>query len=106
MSRPNDQFTVRAESDAYRGTCGESATACQHKFRPAFRNEADGRVELARLPNGNPAPMHLISALPREWALRCDEQGGVLQLVETVIAGFLREGRFYTRDEAAAVLPS
>ena len=69
---------------------------------PAFRNEADGRVELARLADGRPAPMHLISALPQEWAVRCDGRGNVLELVEDIIAGFLRDGRFYTREEAAA----
>lgn len=102
MSRPNNQLAVRTESDAYIGTCGESATARQHKFLPAFRNERDGRVELARLSNGRPAPMHLISALPQEWAVRCDERGNVLELIEEVVAGFFRDDRFYTREEAAS----
>lgn len=101
MSRPNDQLAVHAESDPYIGSCGESATACKHKFLPAFRNETDGRVELARMSNGNPAAMHLISALPKEWAERCDESGNVLELIEGIVAGFVRDRQFYTREQAA-----
>lgn len=101
MSRPNDQIAVHSASQAYIGTCGESATARQNSFLPAFRNEADGRVELARMANGKPAPMHLISWLPREWAVTCDEAGKVLELIDDVIAGFVKSGRFFTREEAA-----
>ena len=100
MSRPNDQFAVYAESDPYIGSCGESATACKHKFIPAFRDDKDGRVELARMSDGRPAAMHLISALPKEWAISCDELGNVLELIESVVAGFVRGEQFYTRDEA------
>ena len=35
----------------------------------------DGRIELARLADGQLAPFHLISSLPREWAARCDAAG-------------------------------
>lgn len=101
MSRPNNQFAVSEASEMYIGTCGESATACTRKFVPAFRNNADGRVERARFPNGKPAPMHLIAALPKEWAVRCDIDGNVLEIGEDIEAGFLRDGCFYTREEAA-----
>ncbi len=102
MSRHRNQLAVTQESTPYQGTCGESAVACQHQFVPAFCNRADGRVELARLPNGKPAPMHLIAALPKTWASRCDERGNVLELIDSIVAGFVKNGRFYTREEAAA----
>ena len=85
MSRQNNQLAVTQASARFAGTCGESATACKHKFLPAFRNDADGRVELARLPNGNAAPMHLISALPEEWATRRDDRGNVLELIDSIV---------------------
>lgn len=101
MSIGQTQQQVKRASDAYIGTCGESRTAGRSRFVPAFRSEHDGRVELARLPDGRPAPMHLIIALPREWAVRVDAEGGVLQLIDGITAGFCRDGKFYTRDEAA-----
>ena len=101
MSRHRNQVAVTRESATYLGTCGESVVAGQHKFLPAFCNRVDGRVELARLPNGKPAPMHLIAALPKAWAARCDEGGNVVELIDSVIAGFVKNGRFYTREEAA-----
>jgi len=101
MSRPNDQLAVRAASQEYLGTCGESATAKNVKFVPAFRNMLDGRVERARFPNGKPAPMHLIGGLPREWAVRCDEAGCVLEISDDIEAGFVRDDQFYTREQAA-----
>ena len=101
MSRHRNQIAVTAESHRFHGTCGESVVACRHEFVPAFRDNADGRVELARLPNGKPAPMHLIAGLPRAWATRCDEGGNVLELIDSVVAGFVKNDRFYTREEAA-----
>ena len=101
MSRPNDQLAVRTASNEYLGTCGESATAKNVKFLPAFRNPLDGRIERARFPNGQPAPMHLIGGLPQEWAVRCDEDGCVLEIGDDIEAGFVRDGQFYTREEAA-----
>ncbi|MEQ8693078.1 MAG: hypothetical protein RIC89_19865 [Pseudomonadales bacterium] len=101
MIRGQTQQQVKRVSDTFIGTCGESKTACQQRFMPAFRSEHDGRIELARLPDGRPAPMHLIIALPREWAARVDADGGVLQLIDGITAGFCRDGAFYTREEAA-----
>ena len=102
MSRPSNQIDITRASVAYRGSCGESHTACQHRFLPAFRDNEDGRVELAKLANGSVAPMHLISNLPNAWATQVDANGHVLQLKASVEAGFVKGGRFYTRDEAAS----
>ena len=101
MSRPLTEDVLREESATYVGSCGDSTTARKNHFIPAFRDEADGRVELARLKNGCVAPMHLITALPKSWATRVDDAGNVLELIETIVAGFVRDGRFYTREEAA-----
>ena len=101
MATYRNQRAITAESEPYDGTCGESRVACQNRFAPAFCNRADGRVELARLPNGNPAPMHLITALPQAWAARCDAKGHVLALIDSIEAGFVKNGRFYSREEAA-----
>lgn len=103
MKCANDQRAVTSASQAYLGTCGESLMAVQEQFVPAFIDRADGRVEVARMPDGKPAPMHLISHLPVEWALQCDARGGVIELKASIEAGFVRDGRYYTRAEAAAL---
>lgn len=102
MIRSNNQAAVARASLAFRGSCGESEVACRHAFVPAFRNSRDGCVEIAKLADGNPAAMHLISHLPGEWAARCDAQGNVLELIAGIEAGFVRDGQFYSRAEAAA----
>ena len=101
MIRSNNQAAVARASLAFRGSCGESEVACRHAFVPAFRNSSDGCVEIARLGDGNPAAMPH-SYLPSEWAARSDAQGNVLELIASVEAGFVRDGQFYSRAEAAA----
>ncbi len=103
MKHLNNQMAVQAASDRYRGTCGESREAVRQHFLPAFINREDGRVELARLPNGQPAAMHLISHLPVEWALQTDPAGKVVALKASIEAGFVRDGCYYTRSEAASL---
>ena len=105
MSRPITKESLRVESAPYKGSCGDSATARNKRFLPAFKNTENGQVQLARLPNGQVAPMHLISYLPPSWAARRDTDGTVLELVGSVVAGFVRDGRFYTREEASTAEP-
>lgn len=92
---------LRAENAAYAGTGGISRNNRAARFAPAFRDCLTGRVELARLENGCPAPMHLLSGLPEEWVSGRDDSGRVVGLKASIIAGFVRDGTFYTREEAA-----
>ena len=46
--------------------------------------------------------MHLLDGLPEEWVVQRDTTGRVSAIKDTVIAGFLRNGLFYTREQAAA----
>jgi hypothetical protein len=45
--------------------------------------------------------MHLIDGLPREWVCARDAVGRPAALKATVVAGFVRDGLFYTREQAA-----
>ncbi|MEM7003001.1 MAG: hypothetical protein AAF529_19600 [Pseudomonadota bacterium] len=101
MSRPNDQQAVHAASQDFAGTCGESRIACANQFLPAFIDRDTGRIELSRLASGKPAPIHLVAHLPQAWATICDAQGQVLELKANIEAGFVRDHRYYTREEAA-----
>ena len=94
-------LTIVKENEEFQGTRGVSGNNRELGFEPAFLNKETGQVEIARLQNGQPARMHLISWLPAEWATDVDEKGVVLSLTPSVIAGFTRDGVFYTRTEAA-----
>lgn len=93
--------TLKRENRAFRGTRGVSRNNRSSGFRPAFLDKKSGRVEVARLSDGKPAPVHVISWLPKEWATSVDTDGAVLGLKPGVISGFVKDGVFYTRQEVA-----
>ncbi len=93
---------LREENETYAGTGGVSENNCARRFLPAFRDELSGRVELARTPDGAQATMHLLCCLPDEWVTERDSEGRIQALKDSVIAGFVRNGAFYTREEAAS----
>jgi hypothetical protein len=92
---------LRRETHAYRGTGGTSEESREQGFVPAFRDVASGRVYLSRFANGQPAPLHVVAGLPDEVVVRRDATGRVVAVKGTVVAGFVRQGRFYTREQAA-----
>ena len=93
--------SIAQENVAFEGTRGISRNNQDLGFQPAFLNKQTGQVELSRLKNGQPAAMHLISYLPGDWAESTDHHGCITQLNANVIAGFCRDGIFYTRAEVA-----
>lgn len=93
--------TLQTENLVYAGTRGISQNNRASGFKPAFLDKSTGRIEIAKLKNGQRAPVHIISWLPEEWASRFDDEGLVLNLRPGIIAGFERDGCFYTRDQAA-----
>jgi hypothetical protein len=101
MSPPLTKSRIRRENLAFAGTGGVSAENRCERFEPAFRDEATGRVEVSRFSDGNPAPMHLMDGLPEDWVDTRDENGRACSLKHTIVAGFVRDGAFYTREEAA-----
>ena len=104
MTQPLSDRRLHCENLAYAGTGGISQNNGSAGFVPAFRDEATGRVEVARFENGEPASMHLLCGLPDEWVIGRDADGRAMELLATVVAGFVRAGRFYTREEAAALV--
>ena len=63
-------------------------TATGHAYRSCF---ADGRS----------APVHVLDGLPANLLTLGGEPDGCPSTKGTVISGFVLEGRFYSRDEAA-----
>jgi hypothetical protein len=94
--------TLRRQNRVFQGTGGVSADNRTLGFAPAFLDTATDQVYRACFADGRPAPMHLLDGLPSAVVAARDATGRVLALKPTVLAGFVREERFYTREQAAA----
>ena len=98
-----DTQQLQEENLQFADTNGVSANNHDKGFIPAFKDPATGRIEPARSRQGDVATMHLICGLPREWAAETDENGSVTCLKPGIIAGFIKDGQFFTRDQAIAL---
>jgi hypothetical protein len=98
--------SLALEAARYRCTGGVSQNNRSLGFEPAFIDRETETVHLSRFPDGRPAPCHLLNGLPAELVLARNEQGRVTRVKSSVVSGFVRDERFYTRDEAAAMLVS
>lgn len=79
---------------------------CSHEnacagFRPAFMDADTRRVYESRFADGRPAPFHLLDGLPDELVVARSASGRVAAIKSSVVAGFVRAARFYSREEAA-----
>jgi hypothetical protein len=92
------------ENRVFSGTGGVSANNRSQGFRPAFYDFETERIYLSRFADGRPAPMHLIGGLPPEVVNpgRSSDIGTAIK--QSLISGFERLGKFYTREEAAAAV--
>ena len=68
-------------------------------FIPAFKNLEDEQVHLSLDECGEISVMHLFDHLPDHWIYERDEGGRALSLQPSIIAGFMRNARFYTLGE-------
>ena len=93
--------TLRRETRLFRRTAGVSHNNRDQGFQSAFRDNETGEVYLSRCADGSPATVHLLDGLPDELVLRRDAEGRVTSVKPAVEAGFLLDGRFYTREQAA-----
>jgi hypothetical protein len=92
------------ENDEFRGRGGRSEENRSFGFRPAFFDTDTQTVYPSRFASGAPAPFHLLDGLPAEVVIRRDASGRVAGVKSSLVSGFLLEGVFYTRAEAAAWL--
>lgn len=92
---------LRRENLAFANTGGISEHNRPQNFVPAFYDTETGLVAIARFADGTPAALHLLEGLPEEWIEERDASGRVLAIKDTVVSGFVREDRFYTRAQAA-----
>jgi hypothetical protein len=100
MNRAMTEDRLRQETLIHRGTGGTSAENRCLGFRPAFMDQETSAVYASCFGDGRPAPFHLIDGLPHELVVARDAVGRVAAIKDSVIAGFVRGGRFYSREDA------
>jgi len=93
---------LRAENGRFAGSGARSEENHGAGFHPAFRDHASGAVWLSRFRDGRPAPCHLLDGLPDEAVSHRAADGRPRALKSSVESGFVRDGVFFTRDQAAA----
>ena len=101
MRRPLSNAQLHRETLSYRGTGGVSAESRGSGFVPAFCDTSTGQAQAARFADGRPAPCHVLDGVHPDWVAERGPQGEILRLKDSIIAGFLRDGLFYTREQAA-----
>lgn len=101
---PVDQQSLKLANRCFAGTGGVSCNNRSAGFVPAYLNTSSGVAVSSCFANGEPAPIHMLEGLPQEWVAERDSQGFALRAIAEVVAGFLRDGRFYSREEAADLL--
>lgn len=101
MARAVTVDQLVTENRAFENTAGVSANNRSLGFVPAFLDTVTGNVYLSCNPDGTLAVCHRMDGLPDALAVAHDATGRVTAIPATVIAGFARDGRFFTREQAA-----
>jgi len=101
MKNATSIVQLQLENLVHRGTGGRSEENRGLGFRPAFFDFSTQRIYLSCFRNGMPAPIHVLDGLPDEVVIDRAANGKVVTTKATVIAGFVRNGFFYTRRAAA-----
>ena len=102
MERALTVQRLEHENLRHRGTAAVSAGNRSLGFQPAFVDRETRAIYLSRFADGRPAPCHVLDGLPCELVLSRRPCGRVAAVKTSLVSGFVRDGRFYTREEAAA----
>ena len=92
---------LQMEAATQRGTGGVSLENGKFGFQPAFQDAVTGQIHLSTFSDGRPAPFHLLDGLPEHLVLAHDRYGRASRVMGNIVAGFVRDGIFYTRAQAA-----
>ncbi len=95
---------LETQNTRFAGTGGISGNNRAAGFIPAYLNTATGEALASRFGDGRPAPVHILDGLPDNWVAGRNARGCVTRTKSDIIAGFLRDGRFFTREAAARAL--
>jgi hypothetical protein len=88
------------ENVRYFGATGCCAGAAHGRFAPAFLDAETGRLLPSRFADGRLAAVHVLDGLPPDLVVERSPAGRVRDVKGGLVSGFLRDGCFYTREEA------
>ena len=94
------QLSLRDENRLFEHTRGRSQDNDHLGFVPAYRNSATGEQVVSRFADGSPAAVHVLDGLPEAWVAERDSKGHVTRTCPGLVSGFIRDGRFYSREQA------
>lgn len=95
---------LERENQVFHGTGGCSEENRGLGFLPAFMDAVTRMIYRSCFADGRPAPFHLLDGLPDEVVVERAPSGRVAAIRGSLVAGFIRDGRFYTREEAGRYL--
>lgn len=98
------KITMRQLSVIVPSCSGQIERIRESGYLPAFYDHYTMTAELSRFTDGMPAPVHLLDGLPDDWVAKRSTTGKILALKESVTAGYLYKGFFYTPDEVACAI--
>jgi hypothetical protein len=103
INRSLTQNRLAEQNRRFSGTGGVSRVNRSLGFLPGFKDSITGKVYRSCYANGTPAPFHMLAGLPVECMVTEDTSGGPAAAVvkSSVIAGFILDEVFYSREEAA-----
>lgn len=101
---PLCQQQLALQNERFENTAGVSCNNHTAGFRPAFEDKDTGMIYTSCYADGTPAVMHLLDGLPEELVVSRGQGGHVMSVKPSVVAGFVRNGRFYTREQAIRAL--
>ena len=102
MTAALSHTALELQNHEYLGTGGRSQENHSFGFHPAFMDVETGTVYRSCFSDGQPAPFHLLDGLPDEVVLGRNPAGRVVEVKSSVISGFVRDRKFFTREEAAS----
>lgn len=92
---------LQSQNSEFAGTGGVSPNNQDLGFVPGYLDTRTGQTMVSRFADGRPAPIHVLDGLPDSCVAARDASGKVTHAASTVVAGFLRNGEFFTRASAA-----
>lgn len=104
VAKSCNRQSIILENRVFAGTCGVSENNRSRGFVPAFRDTNTGDIYLSRYSNGNVAPFHCLDGFQNSVVLGRTDSGHVTAVSLPIESGFVCEGLFYTREQAARTL--
>ena len=98
------RLILKEENRQFANSPGISMNNKVFDFLPAFQDIRSGCSMVSRFADGRHAPVHILDGLPDEWIEARKPNGQVVRACPQIISGFLRDGRFYTREEASQAI--